>query len=60
MSNQSMYNKAFWNTMRTHQEIYSEMSNMKDSTGSYPAPSNSCTATHRLLKKKISSEELVL
>ncbi|AQS52543.1 hypothetical protein BW727_100133 [Jeotgalibaca dankookensis] len=38
MSNQSMYNKAFWNTMRTQQEIYSEMSNMKDSTGSYPAP----------------------
>jgi hypothetical protein len=33
-----MYNKAFWNTMRTQQEIYSEMSNMKDSTGSYPAP----------------------
>ena len=33
-----MYNKAFWNTMRTHQEIYSELSNMKDSTGSYPAP----------------------
>jgi HK97 family phage major capsid protein len=38
MSNQSMYNKAFWNTMRTQQEIYSELSNMKDSTGSYPAP----------------------
>lgn len=38
MSNQSMYSKGFWNTMRTQEEYYSEMSNMKDSTGSYPAP----------------------
>ena len=38
MSNQSMYSKGFWNTMRTQGEYYSEMSNMKDSTGSYPAP----------------------
>ena len=38
MSNQSMYSKGFWNTMRTQGEYYSEMSNMRDGTGSYPAP----------------------
>ncbi|QGG47402.1 phage major capsid protein [Heliorestis convoluta] len=38
MANQSMYNKAFWNTMRIQHEVYPEMSNMADSTGSYPAP----------------------
>lgn len=38
MSNQSMYSKAFWNAMRGKEEGYSEIRNMSDSTGSYPAP----------------------
>ncbi|MBV1759066.1 MAG: phage major capsid protein [Dethiosulfatibacter sp.] len=38
MTNQNTYNKAFWNAMRTHQEIDPELRDMKNSTGSYPAP----------------------
>lgn len=37
MSNQTTYNKAFWNTMRG-QEAYPNVRDMADSTGSYPAP----------------------
>lgn len=38
MTNQTTYNKAFWNTMRGQQEAYPTVRDMADSTGSYPAP----------------------
>lgn len=38
MTNQTTYNKAFWNTMRGQQEAYPTARDMADSTGSYPAP----------------------
>lgn len=37
MTNQTTYNKAFWNTMRG-QVAYPTVRDMADSTGSYPAP----------------------
>ena len=52
MSNQSMYNKAFWNTMRTHREVYPEMNNMVDSTGSHPAPHEFLTGYTPALEKE--------
>ena len=38
MTKQSMYSKGFWNIMRTKEDYQSEMINLSDATGSYPAP----------------------
>lgn len=52
MSNQSMYNKAFWNVMRGKQEAYAEIRNMIDSTGSYPVPNEFMSGYTPALEKE--------
>lgn len=52
MTNQSIYNKAYWNAMRTRQEGYSEMSSMMDNTASYPVPDDFLSSYTPALEKE--------
>lgn len=45
MTNQTTYNRAFWNTMRFQQEAKLTMRDMADSTSGYPVPPE-CTASY--------------
>lgn len=52
MTNQTTYNKAFWNAMRGQQEAYLTMRDKADNTGSYLAPNEFIDSYTTALEKE--------